>query len=685
MVNTHWLRIVLDVPLFASYDYRSSQLVPVGTRVIVSFGKRKVVGVVVEHPEEPSVPADQVKEIDQILDDIPPLPKSWLHMAEFAASYYQRPLGEVILPALPANLRKVAAYQGKRSAGGPVERLKKRKAPAVPSIEPIDSPVLTNDQKYAIDQVNNSSGHNTFMLFGVTGSGKTEVYIQLAANAIQKGRQVLILVPEINLTPQLEKTLRGRLSVLVPEARIAVMHSALSDGERLRSWLQAESGEADIILGTRLAVFAVVPRLGLIVVDEEHDASYKQQDGLRYSARDMAVWRAHSLGIPVVLGSATPSLESWNHVQLGRYKRIDLQNRARNVAMPEIKLIDTRRLVLEQGLAPLLIESIKNRLSTNEQVLLFINRRGYSPVLGCVSCGWVSQCTRCTAYMVLHRGARQSHNMQCHHCGDKAWAPRACPDCGDPDLKPMGRGTQRIEEFIATEFPQARIVRLDADSTRIKGRAAELLATMHSGEADILIGTQMVAKGHDFANLGLVGVLNADAMLFAHDFRAPERLFAQLVQVSGRAGRHSQGAQVLIQTDYPDQPVFQSLLQHDYEGYAASLLAERQAVGLPPYVHQALLICEAKDIDAAISFLGRAGRLPELDPTNYPTAGQVNIYDPVPLRVLRVANVERAQLLIDSYSRPALQAFLQVWSRALPNLARKHRVRHTLEVDPQYI
>ena len=499
---------------------------------------------------------------------------------------------------------------------------------------------------------------------------------------LSRGRQVLFLVPEINLTPQLETLLQARFSQTKGVGRLAVLHSGLADGERLHAWYRALSGDARILVGTRMAVTTPLPELGLIIVDEEHDASYKQQDGLRYSARDLAIWRAYDRDIPVVLGSATPSLESWNHANQGRYQRLSITKRAQATAMPEVKLVDTRRLRLEQGVSPHVFEAMEARLNAGEQILVFLNRRGYAPVLRCESCGWVSQCSRCTAHTVLHRRPGRRAGLQCHHCGDHSFVPRACPCCGDHDLKPLGRGTQRIEEFLAERFPQARIARIDADSTRLKGSAERLFTRVHEGEVDILVGTQMVAKGHDFANLGLVVVLNADAMLFAQDFRAPERLFAQLMQVAGRAGRRRAGSEVIVQTDYPEQPVYRALQRHDYVGFAKYALEEREALGLPPYSYQALLVAEAKQLSDAIEFLTLARDLPQAAPPSYPTIDHVLLYDPVPLRIVRVANVERAQLLVESQSRPALQRFLSQWCIDLFQAGRDARVRYSLEVDP---
>jgi len=676
-----WVRVALDVPLPGPFDYRSQAAVPVGTRVIVPFGPRKLVGVVVDNPEQPSIDAALVRNVEQVLDDLPPLSTDWLRLARFAADYYQRPLGEVMLPAMPPPLRKPSAYQGKRSGQGPVARLDARKAKAPASATPPDcAPELNADQQAAVEAVAALAGFKPVLLHGVTGSGKTEVYLRVAQRVLAAGRQVLLLVPEINLTPQLEGALRARLESVLGTDGLAVLHSGLSDGQRLQAWARAQRGQARMLLGTRMAIFAPLSELGLIVVDEEHDASYKQQEGLRYSARDLAVWRARDLDIPVLLGSATPSLESWHHAERGRYLRLALPGRARTSNLPAIRLVDTRRLAMRQGMSPQLTDAIGQRLERGEQSLVFLNRRGYAPVLHCASCAWVSHCPRCSAFTVLHRTLGRGHRLHCHHCGYQAPVPRACPECGDQDLEPMGRGTQRVEEHLAELFPQARISRIDADSTRRKGSAQTLFAAVHAGEVDILVGTQMVAKGHDFARLGLVGVLNADSMLFAHDFRAPERLFAQLMQVAGRAGRHAGGGEVLIQTGYPEQPVYQALLRHDYAGFARHALEERETTGLPPFAYQALLTAEARELAQALAFLQQARAL--ATDGGFPGIDALTLYDPVPLRVVRVANIERAQLLLESTHRPALQAFLASWSLYLPALAADARVRWQLEVDP---
>jgi len=675
-----WVRVALDVPLPGPFDYRCTEPAEPGERVIVPFGRRKLVGVVVERPAEPAIDPAQVREVEQVLRDLPPFPADWMRLARFAADYYQRPLGEVMLPVLPPPLRKPSAYQGKRSGQGPVARRDARKRAPAAAAAPDQAPALNAEQQAAVDAITALQGFRPVLLHGVTGSGKTEVYLRAAQQVLAAGRQVLLLVPEINLTPQLEGALRARLEATIGPEGVAVLHSGLADGERVQAWAAAQRGQARMLLGTRMAIFAPMPELGLIVVDEEHDPSYKQQEGLRYSARDLAVWRARDQDIPVVLGSATPALESWHHAERGRYLRLSLPGRARASSLPQVRLVDTRRLQMRHGLSPQLTDAIGQRLERGEQALVFLNRRGYAPVLHCGSCAWVSHCPRCSAFTVLHRGSAPGYRLHCHHCGYQAPVPRACPECGDQDLVPMGRGTQRVEEHLAELFPQARISRIDADSTRRKGSAQALFAAVHAGEVDILVGTQMVSKGHDFTRLGLVGVLNADAMLFAQDFRAPERLFAQLMQVAGRAGRHTAGGEVIIQTGYPEQPVYQALLRHDYAGFARHALEERESTCLPPYAYQALLTAEARELAQALAFLQRARDV--ADEAGLPALDAVTRYDPVPLRVVRVAHVERAQLLVESTSRPALQGFLAAWSAWLPQLAAEARVRWQLEVDP---
>ncbi|WP_027210620.1 primosomal protein N' [Burkholderia sp. WSM2232] len=551
---------------------------------------------------------------------------------------------------------------------------------AGPPRPPQALPTLTGEQSAAVEAIRDARGFAPFLLHGVTGSGKTEVYLRALAEilAADVDAQALVLVPEINLTPQFEAAFRARFAALADSA-IVTLHSGLAEGERARNWFAAHAGRARIVLGTRLAVLASLPRLAVIVVDEEHDPAYKQQEGLRYSARDLAIYRAKQLGLPVVLGSATPSLESWWQAEQGRYTRLTLSRRAvADAVLPAVRLIDLederrRGRASVEGLSGPLIAALKARLERGEQSLVFLNRRGYAPQLACDACGWVAGCPRCSAYVVLHKPERA---LRCHHCGWESRIPRSCPDCGNVDIAPMGRGTQRVEETLMSAVPGARVLRIDADSTRRKGSAQALFSDVHAGEVDILVGTQMIAKGHDFQRVSLVGVLNADTALFSHDFRASERLFAQLMQVSGRAGRAGLPGEVLVQTRYPRHALYHALGRHDYVGFANSTLAERRDAHLPPFVYQALLRAEGRTLEAALAFLQQAAA--EL--TGIPVAERVTVYDAVPLTIVKVMHVHRAQLLVESASRAALQATLRAWQPLLRSL--KGVLRWSLEVDP---
>ncbi|HBI70548.1 MAG TPA: primosomal protein N' [Massilia sp.] len=660
------LEIALDTPLNSVFDYgwpHEEGAVPlVGQLALVSFGRREVMGLIVAVKHETDVPPEKLKDALAVRSQLAPLSKEWLALAGFAADYYQRPLGEVALPGLPKNLRIPKTVALDRA-------LKKlARLDAATDATPSGMPPLNPEQREAADTIGGAIGFKPLLLYGVTGSGKTEVYLQACAQVLARDpqAQILILVPEINLTPQLEGNIRARF----PGLALATLHSSLSEGERMLHWLAAHGGQARIVLGTRLAILASLPHLKLIVIDEEHDPSYKQQEGLRYSARDLAVWRAHQLRIPIVLGSATPSLESWHHAQTGRYRKLELRERAvRDAVLPTVRLLDMERDKPKEGLTSGLLAALRRRLERGEQSLLFLNRRGYAPVITCESCGWISNCTRCTSFMVLHK---PEHRLRCHHCSLELRIPRHCPTCGNVDLQPLGRGTQRFEEGLAAMFPEARILRIDADSTRKKGSAQEAFDTVHRGEVDILIGTQMVAKGHDFKKLTLVGILNPDTALFSQDYRASERLFAQLMQVAGRAGRAGLASEVLIQTRYAQHPLYAAVVKHDYDRYAGSLLEERRQAALPPYMYQALLRAEAPELATAIAFLEGARDILPSD--------AVTLNDPIPMTMTRVYNVDRAQLLVESSSRPALQAFLKEWVGLLRAL--KTRVRWSLEVDP---
>ncbi len=672
------LKVALDTPLDSHFDYRwkvsagDACLPQAGHLAIVPFGRREVVGVIVAVGEHTDVPPEKLKDALAVHVQLPPLSGAWLDLCRFAADYYHRPLGEVAVPGLPKNLRttKTTALD---------KALKKLHKPSPSPDTPVlaAAPPLNPAQEQAVAAIAGAAGFAPCLLFGVTGSGKTEVYLQAAARILARAQpgepppQVLILVPEINLTPQWLANVQARF----PQLAIALLHSGLAEGERLAHWLAAHHGRAQIVLGTRLAILASLPHLKLIVVDEEHDPSYKQQEGLRYSARDLAVWRAHQLGIPVVLGSATPSLESWQHVLAGRYRKLELRERAvPDAVLPRVRMIDMERDKPTGGLTATLLAGLKLRLERGEQSLLYLNRRGYAPVIACEACGWVSNCTHCSAFMVLHKLDRR---LRCHHCSGEMRIPRNCPTCGNIDLQPLGRGTQRVEEGLQQMFPQARILRIDADSTRLKGSAQAAFGAVHQGEVDILIGTQMVAKGHDFQNLTLVGVLNPDTALFSQDYRAAERLFAQLMQVAGRAGRRAQKeegspSEVWIQTRYPQHPLYAALMAHNYERFASGQLEERGQAGLPPFTYQALLRAEARELQIALEFLDAASQCLEMQ--------AVTMHDPIPMAMTRVANVERAQLLVESASRPALQAFLKAWLPLLREL--RPRVKWSLEVDP---
>src|SRR5438067_6911028 len=655
------VRVALDVPLPRLFDYALPQgtSVSCGDRVTVPLGHRRQTGVVVEVDIASDIELDRLKAILDVRSDAPRLPPDWLELMRFLSSYYQRPLGETVVAALPPRLRSVK----------PLPR-KALEAASEPGSAQFEAPhALTAEQERVVDAIAAKIGRfAALLLHGVTGSGKTEVYLHLIARVLARGEQALVLVPEISLTPQLE----ARFREAFPQACLALMHSALEDVARTSAWLAAARGEAGIILGTRLAVLAPLPKLALIVVDEEHDSSFKQQEGVRYSARDVAVYRAKLAGCPVVLGTATPSLESWYNHRQGRYERLELAQRAAPGAeLPIIRTVDLRDQVLDEGLAAPVLAAIGERLARGEQSLVFINRRGYAPVLTCEACGWCAGCERCTARLVVHAADRR---LRCHHCGAEAPVARACPTCGNVDLKAMGRGTQRVEETLAARFPSARIVRIDRDSARRRHELVRTLEDLRAGVGDILVGTQLLAKGHDFPHLTFVAGLNADAALLSSDYRSAERLFAVLAQVAGRAGRRRERGEVMIQTRYPEHPLFQALVRDAFACFADSQLDERRSAGFPPYVYEAALRAEATELARAIAFL-RAARA-QVEPPD-----AVRVFDPVPNVITRRAGWERAQLVIQSGSRLALQEYLGRLSAVLFD-APARGVRWHLDVDP---
>lgn len=689
--TTTVVTVVVPMPAYGALGARLSYLhghpLPVGTLVRVPLGRRTVLGVVwpgdeaTRHGGE----AADLRPVTEVWQSLPPLPADWCALVDFAARYYQRSVGEVALAALPPALRALDGTALQRRLGRPVRS-------TAPPAEPNEPPELTEPQRSALQAI--ATATRPVLLFGATGSGKTEVYLQAAAAVLRDDpdAQVLVLVPEINLTPQLEERFHARFGPAV-----VTLHSGLTPAQRLRHWLAAHLGQARIVLGTRTAVWASLPRLRLIVVDEEHDPSYKSQEGARYSARDLAVYRAHLLaaqGCRVVLGSATPALESWYAAQQGRYRRVDLPERMGGAARPALRLLDLRQQPRGTVLAAPLLEAIQARVARGEQALLLLNRRGYAPVIACGDCGWKSGCPHCSAYLVFHKSERR---LRCHHCGHAEAVPRACPQCGNVDLAPLGRGTERLEEHLEQVLAPlrrpdglpVRVGRLDADTARGPLALQQLLAQVHRGDIDVLVGTQMVAKGHDFRRITLVAAVNPDAALFASDWRAAERLFALLLQAAGRAGRDAafvaaqrSAVELWVQTAHPQHPLFAALARHDYAAFAAEQLAQRRSAGMPPFAHQALLRAEARTLAAALAWLQMAAAQAD----GLPGRAQVTLYAPVPMTMVRVAGVERAQLLLESASRPALQALLGAWTPHLHALRRHPQARGLLrwaiDVDP---
>ena len=655
------LRVAVDAPqhtgLAGPLDYVSDRPLPPGTLVHVPLGARSVPGIV-WHGDAGGADGLALRPIGATLNSLPPLSAAWRALVDFTAAYYQRSTGEVALSVLPPELRQLDDAQLENR----IKKLHKALGAVAASAAPVaapGAPELTEPQAVALAGIAAmavEAAPPTALLHGVTGSGKTEVYLGAAAQALAAGRQALVLVPEINLTPQLEARFAERFA----GRHIVSLHSGLTPAQRLRSWLAAHLGLADRVLGTRLAVFASMPRLGLIVVDEEHDPSYKQQDGSRYSARDLAVYRGRLERATVVLGSATPSLESWHRAAGGHYRRLALPARVGDGAMPTVRLIDMNQQPRQRGantaISTPLLAALHERIARGEQSLVFLNRRGYAPVLHCGDCGWKSGCPHCSAWRVFHKLDR---TLRCHHCGLAERVPAACPDCGNLDIAPIGRGTERLEEQLAEllrtpDGRPARIARIDADSTRKKGELEAQLGAVHAGEVDVLVGTQMVTKGHDFRRITLVAAVNPDSALFSSDFRAPERLFALLMQAGGRAGRDAAQAarsEMWVQTWHPQHALYGALKRHDFEAFAASQLKEREMAGLPPYSHLAILRADARSAAPARDFLAAAAELA----ATLPGADAVMIYAPVPLGVARVADVERMQMLLESPSRVALQ------------------------------
>ena len=727
VANPNILHIAVPSPLYRFFDYRApahvdvAQLQP-GMRVRVPFGRTERVGVLLAVSDRSEVPANKLKPIRDVLDDAPILPADLLALLQWASRYYRHPIGEAMATALPVLLRQGhrGRIEGVREwsltdAGRALEAESLKRAPrqlallqqlrrhpaglprealevtaqtlrAVvekgwveerlrPCLETIPAqadspPPLNTGQAEAVAAVVAALGrYAAFLLEGVTGSGKTEVYLQIIAACLALDRQVLVLVPEIGLTPQLVSRFRRRFPV-----PLALLHSGLNDRERLCAWQAAATGEAAVVIGTRSAVFTPLPRLGLVIIDEEHDASLKQQDGFRYSARDLAVWRAHHRNVPVVLGSATPALESLHNVNIGRYRRLHLPQRAGAARPPRVALLDVRRQPMDSPLAPALLGMMDRHLADGGQVLLFLNRRGYAPTLICHECGWLADCPRCDAHMTLHQRAGR---LRCHHCGHERALVAACPACGSPDLLALGKGTERIEQFLTARFPDQETVRIDRDTTRRKGALETQLARATSGDGRILVGTQMLAKGHHFPGVTLVALLDVDQGLFSNDFRAAERLAQLIVQVAGRAGRAERPGEVVIQTHHPDHPLLQQLVLQGYGAFAEAALAERQAAGFPPFASLALLRAEASDREPALAFLDEAR-----DAAQALGLNGVQCWGPVPAPMERRAGRYRAQLVLQAPERAALQQLLEPWVLQLEQLKSGRRVRWSLDVDP---
>jgi len=669
-VGARLVRVAVPVPVRSGFDYRCEAPVAPGCRVLVPHGQRRLVGLVTELPAAGAVPAARLKSVEAVMDRAPLVSAPLLQLLLWAADYYQHPVGEVCKAALPGLLgtapRTVSPSSDPESpSSDPESPFSPRKPP---------SPPLSAPQRTAVDEINRAAGGFAgFVLHGVTGSGKTEVYIAAAADALRRGRRALVLVPEIGLTPQIVARFQKSLG-----GAVGVFHSALRPAERRDTWCKLRGGFFHVALGTRSAVFAPVDKLGVIIVDEEHDSSYKQQEGFRYHARDLAVLRARLENVPVMLGSATPSLETLLNVRQKKYRALHLPARIGAAKLPRIALLDLRKLPLVDGLTPPLADAMEQRLRRGEQSLLFANRRGFAPVLLCTACGWQARCDSCDARLVLHGTRARNDKLACHHCGAGRAPPDLCPQCGAPALRRIGHGTQRLEESLRKRFPAAVVERIDRDSVRKRGALAEKLKRAQSGAANILVGTRMLGKGHDFPRLTLVGVVDVDRGFYSADFRALETQVQQLLQVAGRAGRAEAPGEVMIQTVFPDNPVLQLIARHDFDGFAEQALAERESAGFPPYRYFALLRAESETPGAALAFLAQVKK-------NAGGEGEgdgVALMDPVPSPMEKRRGRHRAQLLVQSPRRKPLGDFLRRLIRAAESRRAARKVRWSVDVDP---
>jgi primosomal protein N' (replication factor Y) len=700
------VQVVIDKPLAQGFDYlwdaeKIGKAPEIGNVVEVSFARSKVVGLVIKVSDHSEFDLAKLKSVDR-LAPLPVFDPALLRLMNFASQYYVHALGETILPVIPQMWKKADDWEKIPEKLESAEKKSKKRIEVIPEgLITLDQ--LNDEQKKALQELLASGlkehQFRAILLQGQTGSGKTAVFLNWLSSILKdESAQVLLLVPEINLTPQLER----RVKAYFPDKKMAVLHSGVSEKKRGIAWYEAMTGKAQIILGTRLAALTPMPNLRAIVVDEEHDTSYKQQDGTRYSARDLAIWRAHDQKIPILLSSATPSLETWLAAKSSRYEYIRLDQRAQGASLPSVHLINTRDpqnqfspgdvdVPKEKSLiTKTLANAITKTLAEKKQCLILINRRGYAPVLSCSACNWLSKCTQCSTYTVMHKaGALGKRSvLSCHHCGLVKPIPQFCPDCGNADLKTLGHGTQKLEDAVEEMWPQARVLRVDTDSSRKSKGAEALFQEIHDGNVDIVVGTQMIAKGHDYQNIGLVAVLDADSRLYSADFRAAERLFAQLVQVAGRAGRSGTsgqaGGDIYIETQYPESPVFQYLLRHDVDGFLSFTASEREEAKLPPYSYQALIHAEGKSLDKAIQFLNE---LKARMKSRGMITKELKVYDPVPKPVMRVAGSERAQLLIESGNRKALQEALEMIDQELRQdstgrISKTSRIRWLVERDP---
>ena len=651
---TSIIEVAIAVPLHNTFDYLCNQKVVIGARVKVPFGQKKVIGIVLSHKNKSKF--EKLRSVEEVIDSEALLSESVLDFLFWSSNYYHHPIGEVLSNAIPKNLRL-----GKPAVIKKLSEIKNSIAPTILS--------LTSEQEDAVAEIiNYKDSFNGFLLHGVTGSGKTEVYLRVTEKLLEEGKQVLVLVPEIGLTPQMIDRFGKRVN-----GRVVAVHSQLNETQKQDAYLMAKSGEAKVVLGTRSAIFTSLPNLGLIIVDEEHDGSFKQQSNFRYSARDLSFIRAKLANIPLILGTATPSLETLKNVADKKLTKLVLNNRPGNAIMPDVNLIDMRSQPVE-ALSNPLVAKIKHYLKEDKQVMLFINRRGYAPIFFCTDCGWRSECSSCDSTLVFHRNVNR---LKCHHCGIEKVPESSCPSCKNQNLKILGYGTERLEENLESYFPDATVIRIDRDTTRRKKSFSAHLEKINSGAPCIIVGTQMLAKGHDFSNLAFVGVLDVDIGLMSLDYRATEHLAQLLVQVSGRCGRGDYKGEVNIQTRYPNHPIFNFIRSSEYLKYANTLLLEREEAQLPPYAHQALLCANSKNKDAPEKFLNEVVTL-----LNSIDIDSVEIWGPVPGVIEKKSDYYYFNLYLQSSNRNKLHQIIKTFYKHLEKIKVSSSVRWFIDIDP---